>query len=939
MIDYKDTLNLPHTEFPMKANLAQREPELLKHWEKLALFNKIRAKMKGKKKFILPDGPPFANGHIHLGHAVDKTLKDIVIKNKTLSGFDAPYVPGWDCHGLPIELNVEKKHGRPGDKISRKDFVAACRKYAQEQIAIQKQEFMRLGVVGDWEHPYTTMDPDYEANTLRALAKIIENGHVQQGFKPVHWCIECRSALAEAEVEYADKTSPAIDVRFRVIDEEKFLAPLALQNKGHGPISIPIWTTTPWTLVANEAVAIHPNHDYVLMQIETENGPERLLLIAGDLLAETLARYGVDGRHELARAPGKTFAGALLQHPFYDRQVPLVTGEHVTLETGTGAVHTAPVHGQEDYFVGIQYKLPMNNPVGSNGCYLPNTPLFAGEHVFKANPKVIDVLKERGMLLHEGKIQHSYPHCWRHKTPLIFLATPQWFISMDKKSLREKALQEIETVKWIPEQGKMRIRSMVAERPDWCISRQRAWGVPLAFITHNETHALHPEMLSLLEKIAEKIEQHGIEAWDDLTLEELGVDSKNYTKSKDILDVWFDSGVCHYAVLQKNPLLQYPADLFSEGSDQHRGWFQSSLLTSVAMNGSAPYRTVLTHGFTVDEKGHKMSKSLGNVIAPEKLINSVGADVLRLWVASTDYRGEIAFSDQILARIAEAYRRMRNTARFLLANIHDFDPEQHLVSSDQMLALDRWAVDRARTLQQELRKAYDDYQFHIIFQKLHNFCSIELGGFYLDIIKDRQYTTPKNSIARRSAQTALYHIAEAMVRWFAPILSFTAEEIWGFLPGKREESVFLVQWYENLAALDSTEYNANFWEQILKIREAVNKELEVKRKENLIGSALEAEVTLYGSKEIYSLLEKLKNELRFVLITSAATILPESEKPAEAVETSIPGLWVKVVTAPYPKCLRCWHRRADIGTHKDHPEICERCVENITGEGEIRLYA
>lgn len=939
MIDYKDTLNLPHTDFPMKASLAQREPEILKRWEKSDLFNKIRARLKGKPKFILPDGPPFANGHIHLGHAVDKTLKDIVIKNKTLSGFDAPYVPGWDCHGLPIELNVEKKLGRPGEKISRKEFVAACRKYAQEQIAIQKQEFMRLGVIGDWEHPYTTMDPDYEANTLRALAKIIANGHVVQGFKPVHWCIECRSALAEAEVEYANKTSPAIDVRFRVMDEEKFLAPLHLQNKGHGPISVPIWTTTPWTLVANEAVAIHPNHDYVLMQIETAQGPERLLLIAGDLLATTLERYGVDGRHELARAPGKAFAGSLLQHPFYDRQVPLVTGEHVTLETGTGAVHTAPVHGQDDYLIGIQYKLPMNNPVGVNGCYLPNTPLFAGEHVFKANPKVIEVLKDRGMLLHEGKIEHSYPHCWRHKTALIFLATPQWFISMDKKGLRGKALAAIDTVKWIPERGKMRITSMVAERPDWCISRQRAWGVPLAFITHNETHALHPDMLSLLEKIAEKIEQNGIEAWDDLSLEDLGVDAKNYTKSKDILDVWFDSGICHYAVLQKNPLLQYPADLFSEGSDQHRGWFQSSLLTSVAMYGTSPYRTVLTHGFTVDEKGHKMSKSLGNVIAPEKLINSVGADVLRLWVASTDYRGEIAFSDQILARIAEAYRRMRNTARFFLANIYDFDPAQHLVSTDKMLALDRWAVDRARMLQQELRKAYDDYQFHLIFQKLHNFCSIEMGGFYLDIIKDRQYTTQENSIARRSAQTALYHIAESMVRWFAPILSFTAEEIWGFLPGKRDESVFLAEWYENLPALDTKDFDQNFWGQVIKIREAVNKELEVKRKENLIGSALEAEVGLYCSNEIYSVLEKLKNELRFVLITSAANIFPESEKPAEAVETGISGLSIKVITAPYPKCLRCWHRRADIGAHKEHPEICERCVENIAGKGEVRLYA
>jgi len=943
MIDYKNTLNLPHTDFPMKANLAQREPEILTQWAATNLYGKLRDHNHGKNKFILCDGPPFANGHIHIGHAVNKTLKDFVVKAKTFSGFDAPYVPGWDCHGLPIELNVEKKHGKAGEKLSRSEFIAACRAYAREQIAIQREEFMRLGVIGDWDHPYATMDFSFEANELRALAKIIANGHLQQGFKPVHWCIECRSALAEAEVEYANKTSPAIDVRFRAVDENKFLEQLTFSddNKGQGPISIPIWTTTPWTLPANEAVALHPEHDYVLLQIETANGPERLLLGAGDLLKQTLERYGIENRHELARAPGKTFEGLQLQHPFYDRKVPVVLGEHVTLETGTGAVHTAPAHGQDDYLVGLRYQLPLINPVASNGCYLPATPLFAGEHVLKANPKIIALLQENHMLLHETKIEHSYPHCWRHKTALIFLATPQWFIGMDHEGLRIQAVRAIDEVNWVPERGKARIMSMVAERPDWCISRQRLWGVPLALFVHKETRQLHPDTITLLEKIATIIEQKGIEAWHELAPETLlGEQAKDYEKINDTLDVWFDSGIIHFAILQNNPALQWPADLFLEGSDQHRGWFQSSLLTSVAMEGKAPYKNVLTHGFTVDEKGHKMSKSLGNVIAPEKVINAMGADVLRLWVASTDYRGEIAVSDQILARTGEAYRRLRNTTRFLLANLHDFDPAKHQVAPENMLALDAWIVDRARLLQQDIRKAFDDYQFHQVFQKLHNFCIVELGGFYLDIIKDRQYTTQKNSIARRSAQTALYHIAEAMVRWFAPILSFTAEEIWRYLPGQRAESVFLTEWYQGLTALnEKNPLNQAYWEQIIAIREVVNKELENRRKEGMIGAALEAEVALYCSEPIYTLLSQLQDELRFVFITSAAKIFPLTQCAPEAIETTIEDLKIHVATAPYPKCTRCWHRRVDIGKNPEHPDICERCVVNVAGEGELRLYA
>lgn len=943
MTDYKDTLNLPHTEFPMKASLAQREPETLKRWEKINLYTKLREQNKGKEKFVLPDGPPYANGHIHIGHALDKTLKDIIVKVKSFSGFDAPYIPGWDCHGLPIELNVEKKFGKPGEKLTPKEFRAACRDYAREQIDIQREEFKRLGVIGDWEHPYLTMDKTSEANVIRALAIITANGHLLQGFKPVHWCIECRSSLAEAEVEYANKTSPAIDVRFRILDEKLLLTklPLHSNDQGQGPISIPIWTTTPWTLPANEAVAIHPDHDYVLMQVNTSQGPERLLLAGGDLLRTTLERYGIDGRHELGRAPGKNFAGLLVQHPFYDRQVPIVLGEHVTLDTGTGAVHTAPAHGQDDYLVGMQNQLPLINPVGTNGCFLPNVPLFAGEHVFKANTHIIDVLTEKNALLHHTKIEHSYPHCWRHKTALIFLATPQWFVGMDQKELRAHALQAIDEVSWIPQRSKMQIRSMVAERPDWCISRQRVWGVPIALIIHKQTRELHPNTNQLFAKIATLVEQEGIEAWYELELETLlGDEAKSYEKINDVLDVWFDSGAIHYALLKQNPVLGWPADLFSEGSDQHRGWFQSSLLTSVAMYGKAPYKSVLTHGFTVDEKGRKMSKSLGNVIPPEKIINSLGADILRLWVASTDYRGEIAVSDEILQRNAEAYRRLRNTARFLLANIHDFEPAQHLVPPNKMLALDRWAVDRALQLQQELINAYDEYQLHLIYQKLHNFCITELGGFYLDIIKDRQYTTPKNSLPRRSAQTALYHIAEAMVRWLAPILSFTAEEIWQYLPGERTESIFLTTWYEQLSVLPKTEpMNREFWQEIIRVRELVNKELENQRQMGNIGSALEAEVNLYCSEKIYHLLAQLKDELRFVFITSAANLFPLNERTQDAVATSDADLWLKVNVAPYEKCVRCWHRRADIGSNAKYAEICGRCVENIAGKGETRLYA
>jgi isoleucyl-tRNA synthetase len=956
MSDYKHTLNLPYTDFPMKASLAEREPAVLKHWDTIHLYEQLSKQNKGKPVFILHDGPPYANGNTHIGHAVNKTLKDIVVKAKLLSGFDAPYVPGWDCHGLPIELNVEKKYGKAGDKLTPKAFREACRAYAYEQVEIQREEFKRLGIVGDWGNPYLTMDFKFEANIVRSLAKIIAKGHLQQGFKPVHWCIDCGSALAEAEVEYANKSSFAIDVRFQVVDESAFLSRLTFaSSQGEGPISIPIWTTTPWTLPANEAVAVHPEHDYVLLQVHYAHGPERLLIAGGELLCAALERYGIAKWHELTRGQGKAFEGVLVHHPFYERQVPVVLGEHVTLETGTGAVHTAPAHGQDDYLVGVHYQLPLVNPVGSNGCFLPETPIFAGQHVLKANAAIITLLQERGRLLCERKLEHSYPHCWRHKTPLIFRATPQWFISMEQQGLRMQALRAIDTVQWVPEWGKARIMSMVEGRPDWCVSRQRTWCMPMALIVDKQSGALHPKMPVLLEKIAEFIEETGSEAWYEIELSVLlGEEANNYEKIYDSLDVWFDSGITHFAVLAQRPELRFPADLYLEGSDQHRGWFQSSLLTSVAMHGKAPYQTVLTHGFTVDDKGRKMSKSLGNVIAPEKVINQLGADILRLWIAATDYRNEIAVSDEILKRTAEAYRRIRNTVRFLLGNLHDFDPNQHVVPYENLLALDKWILDRAYHLQEEIKKAYDDYQFHLIYQKLHNFCIIEMGGFYLDIIKDRQYTTKKNSLPRRSAQTVLYHIAEAMVRWLAPILTFTAEEIWRYLPGERVDSVFLTTWYEYLQPLsphlavmqalgkspEPLGFNRIYWEILISVREAVNKELEKQRNEGRLGSALEAEVTLYCEPVLEKALQLLGDELRFVLITSKADVLPEAMRSADAVSCSVKGLYIQVLPSECEKCIRCWHRRADIGQSIEHPELCGRCVENVMeGEGEQRKYA
>ncbi|UJS24529.1 isoleucine--tRNA ligase [Thiothrix winogradskyi] len=939
MTDYKHTLNLPNTLFPMRGDLAKREPGMLADWENRQLYQQLREKAQGRPKFILHDGPPYANGTIHIGHAVNKILKDIIVKSKTLSGFDAPYVPGWDCHGLPIELKVEEKLGKAGDKVDALVFRKACREYAAEQINLQRKDFKRLGVLGDWENPYLTMDFQTEADIVRALGRIAANGHLHKGAKPVHWCTDCGSALAEAEVEYADKTSFSIDVRFTVADEAEVLKRLP-DATGQGDLSVVIWTTTPWTLPANQAVALNPELEYVVLQTPAER-----LLVADALHESVLQRAEISEYAIIARCTGDKLEGLLLQHPFYARQVPVILGDHVTTDAGTGAVHTAPGHGQEDFVVGLKYGLPVDNPVGNDGCFLPNTELFAGESVHKANPHVLEVLTERGKLLKADKLRHSYPHCWRHKTPLIFRATPQWFISLEQNGLRPQAMAAIQGVKWIPDWGKARIEGMVQNRPDWCISRQRTWGVPIALFIHKETGALHPQTPMLIEAVAQRIEQHGIDAWFSLSAEELlGNDAPHYDKVSDTLDVWFDSGVTHASVLERRADLQFPADVYLEGSDQHRGWFQSSLLTAIGTRGAAPFRTVLTHGFVVDGKGEKMSKSKGNIVVPQKVTDSLGADILRLWVASTDYSREMSVSDEILKRTADAYRRIRNTARFLLANLNDFNPATDLVAASEMLPLDRWAVDQAAQVQDKVLTAYDNFHFHLIAQEVLNFCTVELGSLFLDITKDRQYTMQAGSVGRRSAQTAAWHILNAMVRWLYPVLSFTAEEIWQSMPGeKAEDFVLFTQWYDGLFRLDANDkLSASEWSYVFALRELISKQLEEVRVAGQIGASLDAEVAIYyrkGSPEVNSdPLLKLGDELRFVLITSAVHLHDLAAVPADAVEI-LDQVFVQVSRSAHGKCTRCWHHREDVGSHAAHPELCGRCIDNVEGAGEVREYA
>ncbi|WP_366516795.1 isoleucine--tRNA ligase [Solimonas aquatica] len=917
----------------MQANLAKREPEMLARWQQEDLYAQVQQACAGRQKFWFVDGPPYANGDIHIGHAVNKTLKDMVVKSARLDGHDAAFVPGWDCHGLPIELQVEKKHGKVGEKLDARTFREKCREYASEQVGRQREDFKRLGVLADWDQPYLTMLPAFEAEQLRVLARIVDNGHVVRGFKPVHWCLDCGSSLAEAEVEYQDKQSTAVDVKFAAADAADLARRFAVtQAAGAGFV---IWTTTPWTLPANQAVAAGAELVYALADF----GDKGLLVVAAELVEALAKRYGVSAQ-VLATAPGSALEGARAQHPFADRTVPVILGAHVTLEAGTGLVHTAPAHGVDDYNVGREYQLPVDNPVGSNGVFIAAAPLVAGLHVRKAEEPILAALRESGALVHESKITHSYPHCWRHKTPLIFRATPQWFVSMDAKGLREQALDAIGKTRWVPDWGENRIREMVAGRPDWCISRQRYWGVPMAVFIHCESQQLHGETAALLRRIADKVEAEGLEVWFGSSASDWGVDEAAYEKCSDTLDVWFDSGVAHQAFfkallpqeLDANGLAPQ-ADIYLEGSDQHRGWFQSSLLTSTAMRGRSPYKEVLTHGFTVDEQGRKMSKSLGNVVAPQQVLKTLGADVLRLWVASSDYSGEIAISDQLLQRTADAYRRIRNTARYLLGSFKNFDPARDQVPAAQLVAVDAWAIAQAARLQEELKVAYRERQFHLVYHKLHNYCVNDLGGLYLDLLKDRLYTAASGSQARRSAQTALYHIAEGLVRWIAPILSYTADEIWRMLPGDRRVPVFAQAWHEfPVVPASSLDFSL-----LQAVREPVKKELEKLRAAGAIGSSLNAEVTLYAEGETAQALRAPGEELRFWFITSAASVQSASDKPADAADAGN-GVFVSVQACAHAKCERCWHLRADVGSDARHATLCGRCVSNIEGGGETRRF-
>ena len=939
MADYKNTLNLPTTSFPMRGDLAKREPGMLDAWERENLYQKIRESRSDARQFILHDGPPYANGDIHIGHAINKILKDIIVKSKTLEGFDSPYIPGWDCHGLPIELKVEGLVGKPGDKVDAATFRKECRKYAKTQIAGQMKDFKRLGVFGDWEHPYETMDYKTEADTIRALGRVIANGHFIRGSKPVYWCIDCQSALAEAEVEYYDVKSDAIDVMFKAADEDAVLKAFNT-SAGEGSVCCVIWTTTPWTLPANRAICLNEALEYSLVQVKGDRAMR--LVLATELVKSVMERCEIEDYEILATTSGKALELLKFNHPFLNISVPIILGSHVTLEAGTGCVHTAPAHGLDDYNVGTRYGISVDNPVGPDGCFVKGTEHFEGLNVFKANPEVIKLLQSNGSLLCARKIEHSYPHCWRHKTPVIFRATPQWFITMDGNGLRARALEEIKKVRWIPSWGQNRIEAMVSQRTDWCISRQRTWGMPCAVLINKETGEIHPDTPAIVEKVAKAVEQNGIQAWWDLKVEDLiDTDADKYYKDPNTLDVWFDSGSTQFSVVDQRPEFKgNSADMYLEGSDQHRGWFMSSLMLSVAMKDKAPYRQVLTHGFTVDGQGRKMSKSLGNVIAPQSVINKLGADVLRLWVASNDYTGDIAVSDEIFKRSSDSYRRVRNTIRFLLANLSGFDPAKDMVAFEDMVELDKWAVSLASKTQDEIIGYYDNYDFHLVVKTLMRFCSIELGSFYLDIIKDRQYTAKADGKARRSCQSALYLIAEALVRWISPILSFTAQEAWEAMPGERERFVFTQTFFEGLPRIsDESAFNDEYWQYVLSFRDEANRAIEEARNRNVIGASLEANITIYTSKEHAAKLAMLEDELRFVLITSQASVVV-GDAPEGAFASENGDFAFVVAKSEHKKCERCWHYEDGVDSDPEYPGLCPRCIENIKqAHGETRKYA
>ncbi len=917
-MDFKETLNLPVTDFPMRASLPQREPEILKRWEADDLYRKIDEAGKGRPNFTLHDGPPYANGHTHIGHALNKVLKDIVIKSRRMQGFYAPYVPGWDCHGLPIELMVDKQLGEKKRQMSKAEVRRECRAYARKWVDIQAAEFKRLGVLGEWDNPYLTMTPDYEAATARELARFAESGGLYKGKKPVHWCSSCVTALAEAEVEYADHTSPSIYVKFPYAEE----LPTELKELAGRPLSFVIWTTTPWTIPANLAVALHPELPYAAVEVGGE-----LLVMAEGLVEQVMKAVRIADYRIVTTFSGALFESRACRHPLFERPSLLVLADYVTLEAGTGCVHTAPGHGQDDYQTGLRYGLEIYNPVDDHGRYREEMELFGGMKITDANAAVNEKLAEKGALLHEGKLSHSYPHCWRCKKPIIFRATEQWFISMEANELRKKALAHINDVQWIPRWGRERIYGMIENRPDWCVSRQRSWGVPITVVYCGKCG----ESLAdgkLMHHIADLFETEGSDLWYEKEANELlpagtvcpkcGHDA--FTKESDILDVWFDSGVSHAAVLERRPYLNTQADLYLEGSDQHRGWFHSSLLAAVGTRGIAPYRAVLTHGFVVDGAGKKMSKSMGNVVAPEEVIKKFGAEILRLWVAAQDYRDDIRISQEILQRLSDAYRRIRNTARYILGNIHDFDPVADSVPDGDLLEIDRWALSRLENLVNRVERSYEEYEFHILYHAVHNFCSVDMSAFYLDVLKDRLYTAPKKSLARRSAQTAMYRILDALTRLVAPVLSFTADEIWRELPGEREQSVHLALFPRFDSSLLDAQLEERY-ERLLKVRSDVSKALEIARTDKKIGHSLDARVLIEAPGEWRELLKEYRSELATLFIVSQAEL---AEGIAGIEGEEVKGLKVFVEKALGEKCERCWNYSETVGSG-DPATICHRC--------------
>ncbi len=925
-MEYKDTLNLPKTDFPMKGNLPHREPEILKKWDEKSIYHRNLEQSENKKQYILHDGPPYANGDIHIGHAVNKILKDFIIKSKIMSGYHVPFIPGWDCHGLPIELQVEKKYGKAKFRDNPKGFILACREFAEKQIKKQKEDFIRLGVFGTWDKPYTSMDKEIEAEIVNSLSKMIKNGHIYYGSKPVHWCIESSSALAEAEVEYKDITSHAVCVNFKVLNKKD----ISLHEKldKDFDVYIPIWTTTPWTLPANRAIALSSSIDYSFVKIK-----DRYLILAKNLIASVMDKSNISNYEILFSIDNEDFSKLELQHPFYDFKVPAIIADHVTDENGTGAVHIAPGHGTDDYLAGKKYNLEIYNPVDDYGRFYESLPIFGGKKIRECNDEIIELLKENKSLLFSEKYEHSYPHCWRYKTPLIFRATPQWFMSMDNSGLRKSIQKEIPIINWLPSWGQDRIFNMIEGRPDWCLSRQRNWGVPLPLFLHKESNELHPDTQTILNKASEIIKNGNIEAWIDYDKKLLVKDIESYTEVKDTLDVWFDSGVTHQSVL-KNRGIEETADLYLEGSDQHRGWFQSSLITSHAMYGKSPYKNVLTHGFVVDKDGQKMSKSIGNIISPQKIIKDKGADILRLWVAMTDYSKEMTISDEIIKRVSESYRRIRNTSKFLLSNISDYDGTE--IDLDNMVQIDKWIIHKAKKLNIQIQKDYSEFKFHKLIQDIINFCTLELGGYYLDIIKDRLYTSKSDGLSRRSAQKTCHILISYLNSWIAPILTFTAEEIYSKMPNAKD-SIYLTEWFDIDFSMD--DHEIDIYDSLYSIKPFVSRMIEEARNDNKVGSSLECKLDLICNDKLYQNINNISDELKFVFIVSECTLRLGNENDSYSIDKNPYKLSISISKSQNNKCERCWHLNETVGTIEDHPTICRRCSDNVYGDGECRKFA